>query len=90
MKNNGAPDPDKTKAYPIKKLPSTHTFLVNVFVEAYDNKKSIPDWLIKGRAILVPKNPETGISKNYSSIACLNITYKLYTCLLKNSWNIIV
>ena len=83
MKNNGAPDPDKTKAYPIKKLPSTHTFLVNVFVEAYD-------WLIKGRAILVPKNPETGISKNYSSIACLNITYKLYTCLLKNSWNIIV
>ena len=82
MKNNGAPGPDKINAYVIKKLSSTHPFLVNTFVHAFENNKSLPDWLVKGRAILLPKNQETGIAKNYRPIACLNITYKLYTSLL--------
>ena len=82
MKNNGAPGPDKINAYAIKKLPSTHTFLVNAFVDAFDNNKPLPNWLVKGKTILLPKNQETGIAKNYRLIACLNITYKLYTSLL--------
>ena len=32
--------------------------------------------------MLLPKKLETGITKNYRSIACLNITYKLYTSLV--------
>ena len=74
MKNNGAPGPDKINAYAIKKLPSTHTFLVNAFVDAFDNNKPLPNWLVKGKTILLPKNQETGIAKNYRPIACLNIT----------------
>ena len=82
MKNNGAPGPDKINAYAIKKLPSTHTSLVNAFADAFDNNKPLPNWLVKGKTILLPKNQETGIAKNYRPIACLNITYKLYTNLL--------
>ena len=82
MKNNGAPGPDKINAYAIKKLPSTHKFLVNAFVDAFDNNKPLPNWLVKGKTILLPKNQETGITKNYRPTACLNITYKLYTSLL--------
>ena len=82
MKNKGAPGPDKINAYGIKKLPSTHTFLVNAFVEAFDNNKPFPNWLVKGKAQLLPKNQERRIAKNYRPIACLNITYKLYTSLL--------
>ena len=58
MKNNGAPGPDKINAYAIKKLPSTHPSLVNAFVHAFENKKLLPDRLIKGRTILLPKNQE--------------------------------
>ena len=79
MKDNRAPGPDKINAYAIKKLPSTHKFLVNAFVDAFDNNKPLPNWLVKGKTILLPKNQETGITKNYR---CLNITYKLYTSLL--------
>ena len=75
MKNNGAPGPDKINAYVVKKLPSTHTFLVNAFVDAFENNNPLPDWLVKGKTIFLPKIQETGIAKNYRLIACLNITY---------------
>ena len=88
VKNNRTPDPDKIDAYPVKRLSNANTFLVNTFI-AFENNKPIPDWLIKGTTILLPINQETGISKNYHPKACLKITYKLYTCLLKNPWKTI-
>ena len=51
MKNNGAPGPDKINAYAIKKLPSKHTFPVNAFVDAFENNRCLPDWLVKGSQI---------------------------------------
>ena len=82
MENNAASGPDKINAYAIKKLPSTHAILVNAFVDAFENNKPLPDWLVKRKIMLLPKKQEAGITKNYRPIACLNITYKLYTSLL--------
>ena len=82
MKNSGAPGSDEMNAYAIKKLSSTHPFLGNVFVRAFENNKPLPDWLVKGRTILSPKNQETGIAKSCRPIACLIIIYKLYASLL--------
>ena len=91
MKNNRAPAPDKIFAYAIKKLPSTHLFWVNAFVHAFENSKRLPDWLVRLRTMLLPKNQETGIKKNYPPRACLNITYIKYTPVnWINSWKIIV
>ena len=81
-KNNGAPGPDNINAYAIKSLPSTHTFLVDAFIDTFENAKPLPGWLVKGKTILLPKNQVTEAAKNYRPIACLNITYKLYTSLL--------
>ena len=66
----------------IKKLPSTHTFLVDAFVDTFENAKPLPGWFVKGKTILLPKNQVTEAAKNYRPIACLNITYTLYTSLL--------
>ena len=37
---------------------------------------------MKGKTIFLPKNQVTEAAKHYRPIACLNITYKLYTSLL--------
>ena len=81
-KSNGAPGPYNITAYAIKKLPSTHTFLVDDFVDTFENAKPLPDWLVKGKTILLPKNQITEAAKNYRPIACLNTIYKLYSSLL--------
>ena len=82
MENNGTLSPDNIIAYAIKRLPSTHTFLVHAFVDIFENAKPLPGWLVKEKTILLPKNQVTEAVKNYRPIACLNITYKLYTSLL--------
>ena len=53
-KNNGAPGPDNITAYAIKRLPSTHAFLVDIFVDTFENAKPLPSWLVKGKTILLP------------------------------------
>ena len=73
--NNGTPSPDNITAYVIKRLPSTHIFLVHAFVDIFENAKPLPGWLVKEKTILLPKNQVTEAVKNYRPIACLNITY---------------
>ena len=44
----------------------------------------LPGWLITLKTILLAKNNDTKNSKNYRPIACLNITYKLFTGILNH------
>ena len=81
-KNNGAPGPDNITTYAIKRLPSTHTFLADLFIDTFENANPLPGWLGKGKTIFLPKNQVTEAAKNYGPIACLNITYNLCTSLL--------
>ena len=55
MKNNGASGPDNITAYAIKRLTSTYTFLVDTFVDIFENANPFPGWLVKGKTILLPK-----------------------------------
>ena len=82
MKNNGAPGNDLIRCFWIKKLTSTHSALVNEFRKIYERGDILPQWLVIGRTILLPKNEQTKNAKNYRPIACQNITYKLFTGIL--------
>jgi len=50
-----------------------------MFQRSLDNTEGIPPWLAQAKTVLLPKNQQTHIAKNYRPIACLNIMYKLYT-----------
>ena len=52
--------------------------------KVYDEGRLLPDWLVTGRTILLPKNRETTNAKNYRPIACQNIMYKLFTGILNH------
>ena len=77
MKNNGAPGNDKINTFYIKKLLSTHPNFISQFNDIFENNKLLAQWLVRGKTILLPKNNDTKLHKNYRSIACLNITYKI-------------
>ena len=47
-----------------------------------ENNKSLPQWLVRDKTILLPKNNNTKLPKNYCPIACLKITYKIYASIL--------
>ena len=50
--------------------------------QVWEGKMQLPGWLITLKTILLAKNEDTKNPKNFRPIACLNITYKLYTGLL--------
>ena len=44
---------------------------------------SIPEWLVKGRTVLIPKEGCQGRPEQYWPITCLNTAYKLMTAVTK-------
>ena len=40
---------------------------------------SVPDWLTRGRTLLIPKKGDSKSAVNYRPIACLNTMYKAVT-----------
>ena len=78
MRNNGSPGNDLTSTYWIKKLTSTHKPLVCQFNMVYEQNGTLPEWLVSGRTVLLPKSSKTAQAKNYRPIACQNITCKLF------------
>ena len=83
MRNNGAPGSDLISTYWIKKLSNTHKPLVCQFSMVYEQNGTLPEWLVKGRTVLLPKSSETAQAKNYHPTACQNITCKLFTGIIK-------
>ena len=79
MKNNGAPGNDRIRCYWIKKLTSTHPYILTEFNKIYEDEMLFPDWLATSKTILLPKNDLTHEAKSYRPIACQNIMYKIYT-----------
>ena len=84
MRNNGAPGNDLVSTYWIKKLTSTHKPLVRQFNMVCEENGTLPECLVTGRTVLLPKSNETAQVKNYRPIACQNITYKLFTGMINS------
>ena len=84
MKNNGAPGNDRIRCYWIKRLTSTHPYLLTELNKIYKEEMMLPDWLATSKTILLPKNDLIHETKNYRPIACQNITYKISTGIINN------
>ena len=53
--------------------------LAHQFNVMVHNDQPLPKWFSSAHTILLPKNQESHIAKNYRPIACFNIKYNLYT-----------
>ena len=58
--------------------------LANLYQNTFEGSRTLPDWLTLAKIIFLTKNEHTYAEKNYRPIACLNLTYNLYTSRLNN------
>ena len=79
---NKAPGRDLITGLWIKRLTAIHENLIHLYNKAFKQEIDIPEWLIVSKTILLPKNKNTHLEKNYRPIACLNTMYKIYTGML--------
>lgn len=77
-----SPGPDNIPNYWLKRLHSVHESLAKCYNNLIDNPTEIPNWLMSGKTILIPKNSDTADPKNYRPIACLNTIYKNLTSII--------
>ena len=57
--------------------------LTEIYQITYEGNDILPLWLTESKTSLTAKNEQTKNAKNYRPIACLNLTYKVYTSCLK-------
>ena len=71
MANWKAADPDLVQGYWFKKLPGLHPRL-QLYLQECVNQGNVPEWMVRGRTVLIQKDPTKGIqANNYRPIACL-------------------
>ena len=81
MKNWKAAGPDQVHAFWLKELSTLHPRLAIQLQEVIEGR--IPEWLGKGRTVLIMKDKEKGaIVDNYHPITCLPTTWKLMTSII--------
>ena len=74
--------PDRLPKFWIKQFKSLHKSMAETYSEIIKDAKQTPDWLVEGATNLLPKKEEILIPKNYRSIACLPITFKILTSII--------
>ena len=79
-----SPGRDLIIGYWFKKLTFYIEPLASLYQNTFEGLTTLPDWLTLAKTILLPKNEHAQAAKNYRPIACLNLTYKLYTSCLNN------
>ena len=84
MPNWKAPGPDNVQGYWLKNLTPLHDKLIAYLQDCLDSGV-VPDWLIKGRTVLIQKDKAKGnIASNYRPITCLPLVWKLLTGILED------
>ena len=66
-----------TRDFCFKTFTSLHSVLAMALQDCL-NKGDIPEWMVKGRTVLIQKYPAKGtVANNYRPIACLPLMWKL-------------
>ena len=69
-------------AFWFKKLHFYRDRLTELYQNTYEGNDALPLWLTEAKTTLIVKNKQTENAKNYRPIACLILTYKIYTSCL--------
>ena len=77
-------DTGRLIGYWLKRLIFYIETLANLYQNTFEGSATFPDWLTLAKTILLMKNEHAHAEKNYQPIACLNLTYNLYTSCLNN------
>ena len=79
LTNWKAPGPDGVMGFWFKKLTALHRAIA-VGLEGCLQSGKVPDWMVKGRTVLIQKDSAKGtVAGNYRPIACLPLMWKLLT-----------
>ena len=79
LKDGNSPGRDLIVGYWIKKNISLRQPTFDIYQNINNNNYNLPEWLVKTRTTLLPKNEQTHDPKNYRPIACENLMMKVYT-----------
>ena len=82
-----APGSDKLPNFWLKSVPSSHKFLANCMDTCLKDPGRLPEWMIRGRTIMIPKSDKTSVASNYRPITCLNTMWKTLTGILSEKIN---
>ena len=84
VKSWRAPGPDLVRPYWFKILPELSSAMRCMCQDFLNCKSPVPQWMIRGRTVLIPKDGCDGSPGKYRPIACLNSSYKLLTAVVMN------
>ena len=83
-----APGPDLAQGFWLKNFTSLHTCIANNFQPCLETG-IVPDWMTKGRTILIMNDPEKGAEAgNYRPITCLQVMWKLLIIFFSSFYHI--
>ena len=81
-KNWSSPGTDGIQIYWIKKMTALQKAEVYEINKYLNNEKEIPDWLGRGRTVLIPKSNDLTKTDKYRPITCLITMYKNFTAVM--------
>ena len=81
-KNWSSPGIDGIQNYWIKKVTALWEAEVNEINKYLNNEKEIPDWLGRGRTVLIPNSNDLTKTDKYRPITCLITIYKNFTAVM--------
>ena len=82
IQNNKLPDPHMIIGFWYKKLQFYRPYMVSLFQKILSGEYDFPAEVVLVKTVLILKNENTKIAKNYRPTACLNLMYKIYTSCL--------
>ena len=81
-KNWSAPGLDGIQNFWWKKFSSTWQPMLNAMNEWLNDPETLPNWLLNGKTVLIPKTNRLDNVEDFRPITCLNTVYKIFTGLI--------
>lgn len=79
-----AAGPDRIPAFWYKAFPEHTGGLASCLWRLVEGRGHVPEWFVKGRTVLIPKDGCEGRPDQFRPITCLNTGYKALTGALAN------